>query len=429
MRNTLAWAVFLILLISAPLHAQAVRIGEDFAKDARYYVSCQVDIAGNLTIPATKDAAAKQIKIEGKSTIKYDERILAQVNGKDRTFRNYHELDFERKIGAEPQRSKLRPEAHQLVILRHNQYEVPFSPKVPLTWGEIELVRTDVFAPALAGLFPAQPVAVGATWPASHVAIQELTDLDKIEKADLRCTFEKITTLLGRRNAHVKFEGKVTGLGEDGNALHEVSGSYYVDLDANFLTYVYVKGTHHLLDRNGNRTGKIEGTFVMTRQREPQSKLVNDDAIRGMTLEPNAENTLLLFEHPSARFLYPRNWRIAGVNTKQIGVDEARGSGILLTFSPATGTPTGAQFRGEIMQWLVKEQAKVHREEKLQAIFGGLETFAFEADVAKHRVLLQYYTIRQGNQGATITARMLPGDANALRDLDRIARSVHLVGK
>ncbi|HZZ82088.1 MAG TPA: hypothetical protein VFE62_26550 [Gemmataceae bacterium] len=428
MRNPLAWAALLILAIASPVPAQAVRIGESFAPDARYYVSCQVDIVGNLTIPATKDGAAKQIKIEGKSTIKYDERILAKSNGKERTIRNYHELEFERKVGTESQRSKLRPAAQQLVILRHNQYEVPFSPKVALTWGEIELVRTDVFAPALAGLFPAQPVAVGASWSATNMAIQELTDLDKIDKADFKCTFEKITTLLGRRNAHVRFEGNVTGLGEDGNALHEINGSYYVDLDAGFLTYLYVKGTHHLLDRNGKKTGKIEGTFVMTRDRLPHSKLVDDEALRGLTLEPNADNTLLLFEHPNANFLYPRNWRIAGVNDKQVGVDEARGSGILLTFSPANATPTGAQFRQDIQQWLGKQQAKVYREEKLQTVSSGLEMFAFEADVAKHRVLLQYYTIRQGNQGATITARMLPGDTNALRDLDRIARSVHLRG-
>jgi hypothetical protein len=430
MRYALPMTAVILLGFASQLSAQAVRIGEDFAKDARYHVNCQVEIAGVLTIPGGKDTKPKTLKIAGKSTIKYDERILRLTAERrvDRTVRQYQELVFERKVGDEVQRSKLRPEAHRLVILRHNQYEVPFCPSGPLTPGEIELVRTDVFAPALSGLFPAQPVSVGESWRADRVAIQELTDLDKIEKADLKCTFEKVTTLLGRRNAQVKFEGKVQGLGEDGNALHEITGSYYLDLDANFLSYVYVKGIHHLLDKNGNATGKIEGVFVMTRSRDPQTREVADEALRGLTLEPSADNTLLLFEHPQigVRFLHPRNWRIAGLNDKQIGIDEARGNGILLTLTPAASTPTGAQFRPEIQQWLIKQQAKIFREEKVQSLPGGLEVFAFEAELAKQRELLQYYVTRQGNQGATLTARLLPGDANAQREVEKIARSVQL---
>ena len=342
MRYALPLTAMILMAVSSKIQAQAVRIGEDFARNAQYHVSCQVDITGVLTIPAGKDTKARTLKIAGKSAIKYDERILqmSTEHRADRTVRWYQELDFERKVGDEVQRSKLRPEVRRLVILRHNQYEVPFSPNGPLTPGEIELVRTDVFTPALAGLFPARPVAVGESWRADSVAIQELTDLDKIDKADLKCTFEKITTLLGRRNAQVKFEGKAQGIGEDGNALHDIIGSYYLDLDAGFLSYVYVKGTHHLLDKAGNATGKIEGVFVMTRTREPHSREITDDALRGLALEPNADNSLLLFDQPhiGARFLHPRNWRIAGLNDKQIGIDEARGNGVLLTLMGSPGT-------------------------------------------------------------------------------------------
>ncbi|MSQ96530.1 MAG: hypothetical protein EXR98_18550 [Gemmataceae bacterium] len=409
---------------------EAVRITETFAKDAQYHVQCQVEIAGTLSAPAGPNAG-KSLKVSGRSSIRYDERIL-HVNADrrvQRSVRFYRQLEFNRNVGGEEQHSKLRPEVAQLVILRHNQYEVPFCPNGPLTWGEIELVRTDVFAPALHGLFPDKAVRAGERWHADSVAMQELTDLEKIEKADFVCTFEKVTTLLGRRNAHVQFEGKVHGIGEDGKALHELRGSYYVDLDANFLTYLYVKGTHHLLDKSGKATGTIEGTFIMTRTQTPQTMEVGDAALRGLTLEPNAENTRLLFEHPqvSARFLYPRNWRIAGVNEKQIGIDENRGSGLLLTLTPAASTPTGGQFHQETTQFLSKQQAKFFREDKLRALPGGLETFGFDAEVAKERVHLQYYTTRQGSQGATLTARLLLADlANVQRDVEGIARSLQL---
>lgn len=430
MQYRLPLTAIILLGCTPQIRAQAVRIGEDFAKNAQYHVSCQVEITGVLTIPAGKDTKAKTLKIAGKSTVKYDERLLGIKADRrvERTVRQYQVLEFERKVGDEVQRSKLRPEVHRLVVLRHNQYEVPFCPSGPLTPGEIELVRTDVFTPALSGLFPPQAVNVGESWRADSVAIQELTDLDKIDRADLKCTFEKITTLLGRRNALVKFEGKAQGFGEDGHALHEISGSYYLDIDAGFLNYVYVKGVHHLLDKNGNATGKIEGVFVMTRTREPHTRALTDEALRGLTLEPNAENSLLLFDHPhvGARFLHPRNWRIAGLNDKQIGIDEARGNGILLTLTAAASTPTAVQFRAETLQWLAKEKARIIREEKIQSLAGGLEAFAFEADIGKDRVLLQYYVTRQGGQGATLTARLLPGDANAQREVERIARSLQL---
>ncbi|MBI1830689.1 MAG: hypothetical protein HYR84_04475 [Planctomycetes bacterium] len=426
-------AISLSVVLSSAASAQpndAVRLTESFSKDAQYHVQCQVEIAGSLSI-RTDGKEARTLKVAGKSAIQYDERILKLAADRqvERTVRFYRQLEFDRKVGEEQQRSKLRAEASRLVIMRHNQYEVPFCPHGPLTWNEIELVRTDVFAPALRGLLPDKPVRIGDRWQADHVAIRELTDLEKIDKAELTCTFEKITTLLGRRNAHVQFEGKARGVGEDGNALHELRGSFYVDIDANFITYVYVKGTHHLLDKTGTPTGKIEGTFIMTRTPTPETKEVGDDALRGLTLEPNADNTLLLFDHPQvgARFLYPRNWRVAGFNDKQIGIDENQGSGVLITLSPAAQTPSGAQFHQETLQFLAKQQAKVLRDERPRSIGGGWETFQFDAEVGKHRVILQYYTTRQGSLGATLTARILPAHAaSAQSDLERIAKTLQL---
>ena len=225
--------------------ADTYRIAESFAKDTQYHVACQVEITGTLSVPASdKKANAKSLKIVGKSAIQYDERILQLRPDRqvERAVRWYRQLEFERKVGDEDQHSKRRPEAQRLVILRTKQYEVPFCPTAPLLWSEIELVRTDVFVPALQGLFPTDAVRVGDRWRADNIAIQELTDVEKIEQADFTCTLDKVTTLLGRRTAHVSFEGKVRGVGEDGNALHELRGAYYFDLEANFLIYLYVKG-------------------------------------------------------------------------------------------------------------------------------------------------------------------------------------------
>ena len=111
MRYVLPVIVVFLLGFSLPIRAQAVRIGEDFSKNCQYHVSCQVEITGMLTMPAGKDGKTKTLKVAGKSAIKYDERILHVSADRrvERTVRQYQELDFERKVGEEPQRSKLRP--------------------------------------------------------------------------------------------------------------------------------------------------------------------------------------------------------------------------------------------------------------------------------------------------------------------------------
>src|SRR5207302_9654634 len=62
----------------------------------------------------------------------------------------FRSIEFQRNIGDREQQQTIRPAVRRLVLLRHNNTEVPFSPDGPLTWGEIDLVRTDVFTPALA---------------------------------------------------------------------------------------------------------------------------------------------------------------------------------------------------------------------------------------------------------------------------------------
>jgi len=56
--------------------------------------------------------------------------------------------------------------------------------------------------------------------------------LEKIEKSRLQVYIRENHDAARRRNAHVQFEAKVQGVGEDGNACTSWRGSYYFDLDA-----------------------------------------------------------------------------------------------------------------------------------------------------------------------------------------------------
>ena len=166
--NLSSVTALLFFWLATPAPAQEpVRLAESLPPGTQYAVSCRVDVAGTLTLPLEKDQTVpKTLNVTGTSIIDYHERVLTvtpQQHVKT-TVRMYRKLDFQRKVGDQTQSSSLRQAVRRLVILRQNQVEVPFSPDGPLTWNEMDLVRTDVFTPALTGLLPTQAVRQGDRW-------------------------------------------------------------------------------------------------------------------------------------------------------------------------------------------------------------------------------------------------------------------------
>src|SRR5262249_25142961 len=138
------------LCLTGPLAAnQPVALREAFPAGYHYHVASKVELTGGLTLPPEKDQPARTLQISAPSVIEYDERVLAhEKDGQvGKTVRFYRKIDFQRKVGTQDQVNTLRPAVRRLVVLRHNQVEVPFSPDGPMTWNEMDLIRTDVFTP------------------------------------------------------------------------------------------------------------------------------------------------------------------------------------------------------------------------------------------------------------------------------------------
>lgn len=405
---------------------------ERFAAGYEYHVSTRVDLSGTLTLPPEKGKpASKPLRVSGRSTVEYDERILdVGTDGQVRkTVRLCRRTDFHRTVGGREQENSLRPEVRRLILLRHENKEVPFSPDGPLTWGEIDLIRTDVFTPALAGLLPGHPVNVGERWSATQQAIQELTDLERIEEGSLECRLERITTFEKRRYAQITFRGVIRGTNEDGPNRQELDGYFYFDLESNHLGYLSLNGKHFMLDKDGKEVGRVEGRFVLTRQANTRSPDLSETALKGVATEPNDDNTLLLYDNRElgVRFLYPRRWHVASVRGNQVTLDSADGSGLLLTLDSLTRAPTGARFLAEARDWLSKQQASLRRIDPPRTVRASpiLEHFALEAEMGQQKFVMDYYVTRQKNGGATLAARLLPRDLEALKkEVERIALSV-----
>jgi hypothetical protein len=443
MRPPLSWRLVVTVSLayltgpSLLFAEEPFRLQERFAAGYEYHVSTRVELSGSLTLPAEKDKPTPSpLTIQGSSAIEYDERVLeVGSDGQVRkTARICRRTDFRRTVGGRPQENALRPEVRRLVLLRHQNKEVPFSPDGPLTWGEIDLIRTDVFTPALAGLLADHPVRLGDRWSATQAAIQELTDFERIDEGALECKLEQLTNLEQRRHARVAFRGTVRGTSEDGPSRQLLEGYFFFDLESNHLSYLFLQGKHALLDGDGKEVGHIEGRFVLTRQAHTHCAELAEAALKGVPLEPNADNTLLLYDNPDlgVRFLYPRRWKVAAVRGSQLTLDGADGSGLLLTLDPLTRIPTGERFLAESQGWLQGQKARVLRVDPSQLIrqTPPLEHFALEAEMGGARFVMDYYVTRQAQGGATIAARLLPQDLAALqKEVRDIAASVAVTRK
>src|SRR5580765_6765547 len=161
-RSVSALAAIAVLVTAGSSHAQeTVRFVESMPPGSQYSINSRVEVSGSLTLPPEKgQTSPKALQVNGSSVIDYHERVLT-VNSQQQvktTARMYRKLEVQRKVGDQKQSTSLRPEVRRMVILRQNQVEVPFSPDGPMTWNELDLIRTDVFTPALTGLFPTQAV-------------------------------------------------------------------------------------------------------------------------------------------------------------------------------------------------------------------------------------------------------------------------------
>ncbi len=430
----LSGATLLLLgVVSAVSAEEPIRLKESFAADYEYRVSTRVELSGQLTLPPTeKDKKPMTLPIVGTSAIDYDERVLSVKDGTvDKTVRNYQRMDFDRKIGDQPQKTTLRPEVRRLVVLRHKNTEVPFCPEGPLLWAEIDLVRTDVFTPALAGLLPEKAVNPGDHWTASVAAVQELTDLERIEEGQIECKLEGVAIVEKRRHARVSLSGTVKGNNEDGPNRQKLDGYFYFDLESNHLSYLSLHGVHSLLDKDGNEAGRIEGQFVLTRQANTTAKELSLAALKGVSLEPDSDNTLLLYDNPElgVRFLYPRRWRLAGGVGRQLRLDGKDGSGLVVALDPPANVPSAVQFLKESRDYFEKQKAKIlgfEQPVRVKAIAGTLDHFTVEVEIKGQRQLMDYYVTSQKDGGATLAAS-LPSGADGVamqKEIERMARSL-----
>ncbi len=427
-------ASFSAVLAGSARSQDAILFAEKFDPAEPYRVELKVRLSGRLAVPTEKGKAPQVLPISGSSTLIYDERPLAAEDAKTaKAIRAYREVEFARTVDGKDQKAEIRPAVRRMVVLRSDRgKKAPFSPDGPLTWGEIDVVRTDLFTPALVpALLPTKPVKPGDKWTATAVAVAELTDFDPILEGSLSVEFVSTLTLNNKQYAKLSILGTVIGSTDDGPSRQKLDGLAYFELDAKRLAYLNLKGTHELLGPDGKTVvGKIDGTFVMTRTPAGRVSDLTDEALRGLDLRPTPANTELLYDNPDLglKFNYPRRWRVGTAQGRQLTIEESSGGTIILTVEPATTLPTADQYLKESQEFLKKQNWAVTAVDSPRRVTdrpNRLDRFSLDADVKGERIRMEYAVASQADGGATVAARLPWRERETLeRDVDRILRTI-----
>src|SRR5439155_13092290 len=154
--------------------------------------------------------------------------------------------------------------------------------------------------------------------------------------------------------------------------------------------------------------------------------VLSDTAIKGLDVSPSDDNTRLLYdsEETGVRFMHPRRWRVVRTNGRQITLDEADGSGLLITLAPPDDVPNTERFLREAIKEMKDRGAKLTNRTGPEKLADGVERFTLDADLGKDKVAMDYIIIRQDKGGATLAARLPAAQREErMKELERLARS------
>ncbi len=406
---------------------------ERFQPGQSWRVRSRSEISGTLHLPA-EGGKTRSILLTGEGALDYEEVILALTAADkgpvavERSLRQYRRADLKRRMGDQDQASGLRPAVKRVVLVRQGSQEVPFSPDGPLTVGEIELVRTDLFTPALSGLLAGKVVTPGATWEAGPMAVRELTDMVRVDEGKLTCTLAEFQEIQGKQVARLRFSGSISGANEDGPCQQEIDGQAYFDLASRHIVYISLNGKHTLPGRQGQAASTLQGRYVLTRERMDGLGGLGSLGLQDPRFEPGEDTTLLLDESSSLHLEYPRRWKIVNRGARQITLDGADGSGLLITLEPPGRVPSAGQYLAESRAWLEKGGHKLLGGDPPMAMTAEITRFSLEAEKDGKKVHLEYW-VRNSPQGGILLAGRFPAAfQNARPDLERLIRRSRLVG-
>ncbi len=299
-----------LLSIAAALPLSAAdKIGES-ADDARTFsVRSRLKVDGTIsTAGAEGKATSLKLAVDGKLT--YLERRLPP-GGRDaealRSMRNYQLAEADITVGDRKTINRLDKTAQQIVAEGRREGVRVYSIAGPMTYENVELLRTPGDSLALLGLLPVQEIDATSNWAPPAWVLPCLAGVEAVSEATVNCKIEKLDSQF----AIIAFEGRLTGAVQGAVTKLTVTGKVAFDRTNKHIRQAVVEQDEERAIGAVSPGMKVKATIHVDRAPVSGSNAFSDSALSRVPINTEPQQLALWFDAPwGLRFAYDRNWHV-----------------------------------------------------------------------------------------------------------------------
>lgn len=271
------------------------------------------EVGGNVSDVVDGKIHSEPMRVVCK--LAYDERTLGVAGSADlMTIRHYNEATAAMEFGSEKVATTLGPERRLIMAVADADTTTLYSPKGALTREELELIDVHGNSLLLDRLLPSKAVAVNASWkhPARLMAL--LLGLDEVAETDVQSTLVEVNDTAAQFEMAGRVSGGVEGVSTD----IEIKGRYRFDrrtqrIDWFAMVVKEKRGSSPVADAV-DVSARLQATI------RPQAAIgmLDEAALQGLTLEPNAARQQLVIASPEGtwQLTHDRHWHLFGNRPK-----------------------------------------------------------------------------------------------------------------
>lgn len=355
-----------------------LQLQESDSPSRAYQVETRVELDGKLQTSAGGGKAVS-LPLKGTARFGFYSRPLPAAGRNEKALRSlrwYSKAVADIEVSGQTMSTRLGPARSLLVAGGDRTGVVLYSPSEPLTYSELELLRTPADPLAALSILPPADVSIGQTWELASWAAQMLSGLDVVLKHEV--TGELVS--VREQTAEIRLKGKVEGATLGASTTVSFEGAFRFDLAERCLTHGELEQTE---ERSvGTVSPGMNVTAKVTWDRKPVAlpRELRGPSPESLPLDAPADRLLLRFESPwNLSFLHGRHWHLFYRN-REVAVLRLLDRGSLIAqcnISPIPSVAAGEhtpleRFQADIQTSLGEKLKTIHPAEKLPATNGRI---------------------------------------------------------
>lgn len=303
-----AFCVVVFLITARPVSA-GIKLEESFDDERTFSVRSRLKVEGT-TLTAGTDGKASSLKTNVDGKLTYLERRLPP-GGREaealRSLRSFQLAEAEITVGDRVTVNRLDRAAQTVVAEGKREGVRVYATSGPMTYENVELLRTPGDSLALLALLPSQEVDATSTWTPASWVLPCLVGLEAVTESSLQCRIDKLDSQF----AIIAFQGRAQGAVLGAITKIDVSGQIAFDLAKKHIRQAVVDQEEDRAIGAVSPGMKVKAKVYVDRAPTTTPQPLNDSALSRVPIIAEPTHLALWFDAPwGLRFAYDRHWHV-----------------------------------------------------------------------------------------------------------------------